>query len=196
MSKLMKNIKLMVGVSTMLVVLAVAPVVYGGTKWSGMDPILMIENHQFNVRPEWPSHFDCSFTGPIQITVAVPEGASVELLDESSFDLSDCKVETDTVIVTDSSLRNKVRFEAFFPSGESFDVKLKIDRDGELVAVYLGLSNQVITGKVVKFNGNDQGFDPVLPEHYDGTSYNYEDDQGEDGQGDGQGGSDYTQASY
>ena len=39
MRKLIKNLKLIIAVSTMLALFAVAPVVYGGITWSGIDPI-------------------------------------------------------------------------------------------------------------------------------------------------------------
>ena len=50
MKKLVKNIKLMVAVSTMLVMFAIAPVVYGGITWSGFDPIFYVDGTKFNVR--------------------------------------------------------------------------------------------------------------------------------------------------
>ena len=102
MKKLVKNIKLMVAVSTMLVMFAVAPVVYGGISWTGIDPILYVNGTKFNVRAELPSEFICSLSDDIEIVVTVPEDASVEFISESSSDFGDCEVETDTEIVWNS----------------------------------------------------------------------------------------------
>ena len=48
----------------------VVPGIEAGHKWSGADPILMIEGHQFNVRIEWPEEFDCEIDS-IDVVVGV-----------------------------------------------------------------------------------------------------------------------------
>ena len=178
MRKWMKNIKLMVAVSTMLAMFAVAPVVYGGITWSGFDPIFYVNGHKFNVRAELPSEFICSLSGSIAIDITVPGDATVDFISESSYEFSNgCEVETDTEIVWDDSLSEKVLlFRAFFPADQRFEVKIKIDKDGEMVAVYEGFSNEVVTGKAVKFNGGGSGTDSVLTDDYDETVYTYEEE--------------------
>ena len=89
-------------------------------------------------------------------------------------------LDTEIVRNPDPSVTRKVFFEAFFPADQSFDVKLKVDRNNEMVKVYEGFSNEIVTGKWVKFNGNDGTVDPVLTDDYDETVYTYEDDQGGD----------------
>ena len=172
MRKWMRNIKLIIAVSTMLAMFAVAPVVYGGITWSGIDPVIFINGQKFNVRVEWPSAFDCSISGPINITVTTPRKALVEFISESVDEFSGCLVETNTEIIS-SAKGSKTTFEAFVPSAESFEVRLKIDRNGELVAVYEGLSNELVTGDSVGQHGKDLGIDPVLPDDYDESGYNF-----------------------
>lgn len=179
MKKWMKNIKLIIAVSTMLAMFAIAPVVYGGISWTGIDPILYVNGTKFNVRAELPTEFICSLSGSIAITITVPGDASVDFISESSSDFGDCEVETDTEIVRDYGLKNKILVQAFFPADQSFPVKLKIDRDGAMVAVYEGFSNEVVTGKAVKFNGGTKGVDPVLTNSYDEISYTYTDSHAE-----------------
>ena len=174
MFKRMKSLKLTVAVTTMLAMLAIAPMVYGGISWTGIDPILYVDGTKFNVRAELPSEFICGLTGPIAINITVPGDASLEFISESSHDFDGCVVETDTEITRDYSLTNKVRFQAFFPADQSFPVKFKIDRNGEMVEAYDGFSNEVVTGKRVIINANNGSVYSVLTDSYDETVYTYE----------------------
>ena len=175
MKKLVKNIKLMVAVSTMLVMFAIAPVVYGGITWSGFDPIFYVDGTKFNVRAELPSAFICSISGPIEIGVTVPAGSRVKFISESSYVFDGCEVETNTRIFRDNDLNNRILVQAFFPADQSFSVKLKIDRDDKMVSVYQGYSNEVVTGKWISLNANNGSTDPVLTADYDETAYTYDD---------------------
>ena len=175
MGKWIRNIKLMVAVSTMLAMFAIAPVVYGGLSWTGIDPILYVNGTKFNVRAELPSAFICSISGPIEIGVRVPAGSRVKFISESSYIFDGCEIETNTRIFRDHNLNGRILVQAFFPADESFSVKLKIDRDGKMVALYQGYSNEVVTGKWVNINAKNGSIDPVLTDSYDGTVYTYED---------------------
>ena len=144
MKKLMKNIKLMIAVSTMLAMFAIAPVVYGGISWTGIDPILMIDGHQYNVRFEWPSEFDCAFTGPMELEVKVPPDVSAELIEESNGNFGGCSQETVTTIVVDKRLKNKLKFAGFVHGASNFDVNIKVDVDGMFITEAHGLANRVV----------------------------------------------------
>lgn len=173
MKKLVKNIKLMVAVSTMLVMFAIAPVVYGGITWSGFDPIFYVDGTKFNVRAELPSAFICSISGPIEIGVTVPAGSRVKFISESSYIFDGCEIETNTRIFRDHDLKGRILIQAFFPAYESFPVRLKVDRDGVMVAVYEGFSNEVVTGKWISLNANNGRIDPVLTDSYNEIAYTY-----------------------
>ena len=173
MKKLVKNIKLMVAVSTMLAMFAVAPVVYGGITWSGFDPIFYVDGTKFNVRAELPSAFICSISGPIEIGVTVPAGSRVKFISESSYIFDGCEIETNTRIFRDHDLKGRILIQAFFPAYESFPVRLKVDRDGVMVAVYEGFSNEVVTGKWINLNANNGRIDPVLTDSYNEIAYTY-----------------------
>ena len=175
MRKWMKNIKLIIAVSTMLVMFAVAPVVYGGITWSGIDPIFYVDGHKFNVRAEWPSAYNCSISDDIKIVVKVPAGSKVKFISESLHVFEGCEIETNTKIFRDHNLRNRILVQAFFPADESFSVKLKIDRDGKMVAMYQGYSNEVVTGKWISLNANNGTTDPVLTADYNEIAYTYDD---------------------
>ena len=155
---------------------AVAPVVYGGLSWTGIDPVLYVNGTKFNVRAELPSEFVCNMTGPIAIVITVPGDALVEFISESSHDFGGCIVETDTEITRDYELSSKVVFQAFFPADQSFPVKFKVDRNGEMVEVYEGFSNEIVTGKRVNINANNGSTDSVLTDDYDETVYTYEEE--------------------
>ena len=78
-----RNLKWMVVVSALLVLVATAPVVSAGRRWSGIDPVLQVNGDQFNITVFWPEEFDCYIDG-IDFTVTVPRGADAEVLDEST----------------------------------------------------------------------------------------------------------------
>ena len=174
MKKLMKNIKLIIAVSTMLVMFAVAPVVYGGISWTGIDPILYVNDTKFNVRAELPSEFIYSISGPIEIGVTVPAGSRVKFISESSYIFDGCEIETNTRIFRDHDLNGRILVQAFFPANESFPVKLKVDRNGAMVAMYEGFSNEVVMGKWISLNANNGKIDPVLTDSYNEIAYTYE----------------------
>ena len=90
MKKWVKNIKLMIAVSTMMAMFAIAPVVHGGITWSGIDPIFLVKGHQFNVIIKWPEQYTCSIEDPIKVKIRVPEDSSYVFISESSDDVGDC----------------------------------------------------------------------------------------------------------
>ena len=117
----------------------------------------------------------CNMTAPIKIYITVPGDASMQFISESSHDFGGCLVETNTKIVRDYSLSNKVFFQAFFPADQSFPVRFKVDRNGEMVEAYEGFSNEVVTGKRVIINANNGSIDTVLTAEYDEVFYTYYD---------------------
>lgn len=78
-----RRIKLLAGASAIMAALVVAPVVYGGGRWSGMDPELRVNGEKVNVWVEWPTDMTCE-VGNIKVQVLAPLLANVQLVSESS----------------------------------------------------------------------------------------------------------------
>ena len=150
MKKLIKNIKLIAGVSTMLAVLAVAPVVYGGISWSGIDPVLKVNRHTFNVWVEWPEGMECSINGPISVTV---HNKNAIFISEST-EQFDCggtshTVVTETIVKKKGGPHNFVIPHVRVPASESFPVQTKVFKNGVFVALCAGQSNENINCDIV-----------------------------------------------
>ena len=96
--KLIKNMKMVVGLGATVAMFAIAPVVYGGITWSGIDPIFTVDGYKFNVKIEYPSQYDCDFDDEVEVVVTVPKGASTEFVSESQGELSGCEQGTSTSI--------------------------------------------------------------------------------------------------
>ena len=90
MKKWMRNIKLIIAVSTMLAMFAIAPIVHGGISWTGIDPIFLVKDHQFNVIIKWPEQYTCSIEDPIDVTIRMPKNSPYVFISESSDDVGDC----------------------------------------------------------------------------------------------------------
>lgn len=141
MSKWMKNLKLMAGVGVVLAMFAAVPVVYGGLSWTGIDPVLVANEHTMNVWVEWPTGRECDITGVISVDV---HGAD-ELISESaeSFACGDDTVFPQTATTVHQSWQpyffwvQRVRV----PASESFPVQVKIYKDGVLATTCEGYSN-------------------------------------------------------
>lgn len=78
-----RRIKWLAGASAMVLALAVVPVVYGGGRWSGMDPELRVNGQKVNVWVEWPTDMTCAVED-IKVLVLVPLLVDVQLVSESS----------------------------------------------------------------------------------------------------------------
>ena len=150
MKKWMKNLKLMAAVSALIALFAVAPVVYGGVTWSGIDPIFEANGHTFNVFVEWPSGSECSITGPIFVEV---HNKDASFIGESSkpfaCDDSTVTVETDTLFRRIGGPHNFVVTQMRVPASESFPVRLKVYRDGVLEGVCEGQSQESVNCDIV-----------------------------------------------
>ena len=75
----MKNFKWIAGIAAVMVLLLSVPATTeAGRRYSGADPIVMLDGHKFNISIEWPSKFDCKITGPVEVRVYIPEGMDYE----------------------------------------------------------------------------------------------------------------------
>ena len=143
-----RNLKWMVAVSALLVLVATAPVVSAGRRWSGIDPVLQVNGDRFNISVFWPEEFDCYIDG-IDFTVTVPRGADAEVLDESKgkFACGDGEyneIETDTDIVYKGKGSRVGIFAYVTADGERFPVRVLVTRNGAPERVCRGWSNSTV----------------------------------------------------
>ncbi len=161
MKKLMKNVKLMIAVSTMLAMFAIAPVVHGGISWTGIDPIFLVKDHQFNVIIKWPEQYTCSIEDPIDVKIRVPEDSSYVFISESSDDVGDCGSPQRTI--TKAKFGGKggeVKVKARLDSEFDFPFLVEVYLDGELISDQMGDSNGWTKDAKVKFaQGHDDDDD-------------------------------------
>ncbi len=141
----MKNLKLMAALSVIVVVFASASVAYGGLRWAGFDPELMVNGDQVNIYVEWPASYTCD-VDDVHVVVSVPRGTDVTLVGES-FSNFDCNgeaffVESDTQIVTHGK-KNAIKVMATVESDERFPVRLQVFENGQLQQLCEGRNNKV-----------------------------------------------------
>ena len=154
--------KWLLGPTALLLVMMLAvPIAHGGVLWSGIDPIFRVADHQFNVRIEYPSQYDCSIDGDIKVVVKVPKSVDHVFLSESKGNLSGCSQLTHTYFEK-SRAKDHITVRVEVRSDEKFPVKVKVDMDGEWVAVAEGDSNSRINTGRIKFDSKSLGSDPAL----------------------------------
>jgi len=148
-----KHLKWAIAVLTLLVLLAVPPVVHGGPRWRGVDPILTVGGHQVNVWVEWPEPYTCLIDKTITFKISAPEGV---LVSESSGSFG-CDDGTTNDITTRTrvsqkgvegtlSVSTKLRAPADFP------VRVLVYVDGKLQRTCEGSANRVFTCDGVNVN--------------------------------------------
>lgn len=141
----------------MIAMFAIVSVAHAGVLWSGIDPIFKVDGRKFNVWIEWPSEYTCTIIEPIAVNVKVPKDSSYVFISESVDDVGNCGAHQRTVtnVTFQSKLRNEVKVAATVTSALTFPVMVKVYRDGELMRVYYGTSNESVTGQGIKLNGKD-----------------------------------------
>ncbi|MCI0437824.1 MAG: hypothetical protein L0177_01690 [Chloroflexi bacterium] len=158
-----RHIKWVLGPAVLFfIMIAAVPITHGGILWSGIDPIFSVDDHQFNVRVEYPSQYDCSLLRDIQVFVKVPWQSQRTLITESQGTLGGCSQTTRTYFYP-SLLRDEVEVRVVVIATEDFLVKVKVDRDGKWVAQAFGESNDLIRVSDIELDDDDHlGADPAL----------------------------------
>ena len=93
-----KGLRLVVIVSTVLMVLAGASVIYGGLRWSGFDPIVLVDGTEYSLTVAVAPGHVCRLSEDVQVTFHVPEGARNKLVSEQDV----CNVSTSTSFEEDA----------------------------------------------------------------------------------------------
>ncbi|MCH8308898.1 MAG: hypothetical protein IIB17_00200 [Chloroflexi bacterium] len=142
-----KHFKWAAVVPAMLIMVLSVTVVYGGLRWSGIDPEVSLDDHTLNITAQWHSETLCSVNGDIQIDVYVPDGVTVGKVKESS---ATCSVYGGTVTIsTDTNIyktnSNKVTVTGLMTSDENMPARLLLDLDGKHIRTCGGQTNSLIT---------------------------------------------------
>jgi hypothetical protein len=163
MSVTLKRASVVTALLAVIAMLALLPPVAEGRggRWSGIDPIITVGEHQFNVRIEYPSEYDCSLVSAIVVVVKVPLFMQRQLLTESIGLHGGC-LQTSTTLFVPALFARDVDISVLAVSLSQHPVRVKVDRDNRWVASKEGLSNRVIRANDIQFSGRDMGIDPVI----------------------------------
>lgn len=140
----MFKLKVSVGVVVVAISMLMVSVVHGGILWSGMDPVVQVGDDTIAVEVFWPSQYDCSVQGPIEVSVQVPEGIAASVVSESTDSFCGSDINTLTVIdddAHDNGKRARVWITAQVDASDRFPVMVEVSRNGSLVATCHGVSN-------------------------------------------------------
>ena len=154
MNRWTRKIRWIVALSTMLVLLASTTVVYGGLRWTGIDPELDINGHKVNVTVFWPQNHTCDVFSRVKFRVQVPKGAEVSF-DESTGTF-DCDngfsntIDTETHIVY-KGRRDEVKVTGYVGGLENFPVKVVVQGEHER-RVCRGKTNRPIKCRALPLN--------------------------------------------
>lgn len=132
----------------LVVMLAAVGVVYGGGRWSGIDPIVDVNGHRINVEIDVPPDQWCNIDGDILVTINVPDLDNATFISESVGDEQFCNVMTSTTLKENSKLDSQfdVKTKVYNIDGTEFDVDVVVGVDGAEVGVFPGFAN----GKYIK----------------------------------------------
>ncbi len=153
--KWIRKLKWVAGVCSLVAVFAAVPAVYGGLRWTGIDPELDVDGHTVNVRVEWPEGYTCSVSNPVLIVISVPRNAEYSSAMESS-DSFDCgpgetEISTHTIVV-EQSKPDRVEVSAWLRASERFPARVLVYEDGERELTCRGVSNHFIACRPLKLD--------------------------------------------
>ena len=154
MNRWTRKIRWIVALSMMIVLLASTTVVYGGLRWTGIDPELDINGEKVNVTVFWPKEYTCEVFRYVKFKVQVPAG-SVVSFDESTGTF-DCDngftntIETETHVVK-RGRRNVVKVTGYVGGLSNFPIKVVVQSDDER-RVCRGTTNRPIKCRAMPLN--------------------------------------------
>lgn len=153
--KWIRKLKWVAGVCSLVAVFAAVPAVYGGLRWTGIDPEVDVDEDTLNVRVEWPEEYSCSISNPVLIVVTVPNKAEYSPVRESSgsFDCGpeESEISTHTLVV-EQGKADIVHVSAWLRASERFPVRVLVYEDGEREQVCKGASNRFIACRPLKLD--------------------------------------------
>lgn len=124
MTKKMKQLKLLGVVSAFAVFIAAASVVYGGLSWTGIDPIITLDNGDVVNVVLLIDCGDIELQEPVKVTVKVPHGLSATHIDETK-DVCGSGMDTVTTVKNhgDDSIKAKAKSDGKILGGVIISVK-------------------------------------------------------------------------
>ena len=94
----MKKLKLLVGISALMMLVLSAGVAHGGGRWSGIDPVVMVDGHKMNILVSATNKDWCELES-VDVKLILPQGSDYTFMGESYYGSADCAVSTVTTIV-------------------------------------------------------------------------------------------------
>lgn len=159
----MNKLKLLAGISAMLMMMLSIGVANAGGRWSGIDgsvPVYALTNelgvngHVINAEIKFPQLNTCSISD-VFVTVTVPKGTAVTLTSEGSgtFDCHDGNFVTLQTHTTINYAKVKgVKVSAMVAASETFATELHVYKNGAIEQKCSGNSNQSMACGSVKFD--------------------------------------------
>ncbi len=133
MNRWTRKIRWIVALSTMLVLLASTTVVYGGLRWTGIDPELDINGKKVNVTAFWPEEHTCDVDEKIYFSIQVPRGSEVSFEESKGrfkCDEGATTIKTHTKIVY-KGRRNEVKVTGYVGADGRFPVRILVQGEDE-----------------------------------------------------------------
>lgn len=147
MTKGSKRLKWATVLPAILIMVFSVTAVYGGLRWSGIDPVVNLDDHTLNITAQWHSETLCSVNSDILIDVYHPAGVYANVVTEST---AECEVdgelvEVSTVTNTHVTNSNKVTVTGLVSSDTNMPARLLLDLDGKHIRTCGGQANTLIT---------------------------------------------------
>lgn len=148
----LRRLKWLSIVSAIMVMLLAVPVVDGGRRWTGSDPVIRYGGHTVNIWVEWPSEHNCDIQGPIYLQYNAP---GARLVSDSSVG-SGCNNGSNNVIRTQSVVNDSGEIGQFqivdvaVDAAQPFPINLVIRVDGRVVATCSGYSDESFDCEVIQ----------------------------------------------
>ena len=147
MTKRSKHLKWATVLPALLIMALSVTVVYGGLRWSGIDPEVSLDDHTLNITAQWHSETLCSVNGDIQIDVYHPAGVDAIIVSESTAycEVDGEMIEVSTMTETHITNSNKITVTGLVTSDDNMPTRLLLDLDGKHIRTCGGKANSLIT---------------------------------------------------
>jgi len=94
----MKKLKLFVGISALMLLVLSVGVAHGGGRWSGIDPVVMVDGHKMNILVSATNKDWCDLDY-VDVRLILPQGSDYTFMGESYYGSADCAVSTATTVM-------------------------------------------------------------------------------------------------
>ncbi len=93
----MNKLKLLAGISALMMLVMSVGVAHGGGRWSGIDPVVMVDGHKMNILVSATNKDWCELDY-VDVRLILPQGSDYTFMGESYYGSADCAVSTVTTV--------------------------------------------------------------------------------------------------